>query len=298
MTKAIFMKELEELLYDISLEERENALRYYEDYFADAGIEKEDDIILELGSPKRVAKIIKSELYANSMDNGTSGIYTENGYQSTNYEEDKYEVFSGEVESDGKGEKDSKDRNTQYENSKNNSYNEYYSNQENDRSHNDRKDYNDYQNYRNQDYSRNNEDKRYNEDYNRYYTEKEKRGPNILLIILLIIFGLPIGLPVICTGFVLLLAFGVIIASLFIGFFVAGIGMSIGGIVAIIIGVITLFTLPMNGALICGSGMIVLGLGILFTILSMQLIKVVLPGVVRGVVNILRIPFRNRRFAV
>ena len=64
MTKLEFLKELESLLPDIPLEEREEALRYYNGYFEDAGEEQEEEIIKEIGSPSKVAAIIKRILIA------------------------------------------------------------------------------------------------------------------------------------------------------------------------------------------------------------------------------------------
>ncbi|MFT4143127.1 MAG: DUF1700 domain-containing protein [Mobilitalea sp.] len=92
MTKLEFMKELEQLLPDIPSEEREEALRYYNGYFEDAGEEREEDIIKELGSPAKVAAIIKADLSANPDERESRGYYTEKGYQDTIYKEEKYEV--------------------------------------------------------------------------------------------------------------------------------------------------------------------------------------------------------------
>lgn len=59
MNRQQFMKELERLLQDIPENERREALQYYNDYFDDAGVEKEADIIRELGSPEQVAHTIR-----------------------------------------------------------------------------------------------------------------------------------------------------------------------------------------------------------------------------------------------
>lgn len=59
MTKYEFLGDLSRLLSDLPSEEREEAMQYYEDYFADAGREKEQDIIRELESPEKVAAKIK-----------------------------------------------------------------------------------------------------------------------------------------------------------------------------------------------------------------------------------------------
>ena len=51
MSRWKFMRQLEELLSDISPNEREEALQYYNDYFNDAGRENEQEVIkaLEIG---------------------------------------------------------------------------------------------------------------------------------------------------------------------------------------------------------------------------------------------------------
>ena len=62
MNRAQFMEQLKKLLSDISEEERQEALDYYESYFDDAGEDQEAEVIRELGSPGKVAAIIKEDL--------------------------------------------------------------------------------------------------------------------------------------------------------------------------------------------------------------------------------------------
>lgn len=62
MTKESFMQELARLLGDISPQERQEALNFYEEYFHDAGPEKEQEVLKELGSPMQVAAKIKEGL--------------------------------------------------------------------------------------------------------------------------------------------------------------------------------------------------------------------------------------------
>ncbi|HIW20900.1 MAG TPA: DUF1700 domain-containing protein [Candidatus Dorea intestinavium] len=62
MSRIEFMKELATLLDDIPLEEKQDAIVYYEDYFDEAGVLKEQEVIKELGSPQAVALIIKQNL--------------------------------------------------------------------------------------------------------------------------------------------------------------------------------------------------------------------------------------------
>ena len=66
MSRWEFMRQLEELLSDISPSEREEALQYYNDYFNDAGKENEQEVIKALGSPEQVAQIVKDGLGDNT----------------------------------------------------------------------------------------------------------------------------------------------------------------------------------------------------------------------------------------
>ena len=63
MNRIEFMNQLERLLQNISPAEREEALKYYNDYFNDAGVENEQDVIEALGNPAKVAETIKRDLY-------------------------------------------------------------------------------------------------------------------------------------------------------------------------------------------------------------------------------------------
>ena len=62
MTKSEYMEKLNQLLQDISPEERESAMSYYEGYFDDAGEENADKVIEEFGSPEKVAANLKRDL--------------------------------------------------------------------------------------------------------------------------------------------------------------------------------------------------------------------------------------------
>lgn len=88
MNRMEFMAELERLLADMPEEERQAAVQYYADYFADAGEANEADVIRELGSPAKVAESIKTDYY------GTE--FNESDYEHKDYME-KY----GQRSSDG-----------------------------------------------------------------------------------------------------------------------------------------------------------------------------------------------------
>ena len=77
MNRVEFMKQLERLLWDIPENDRLDAIAYYNGYFDEAGTENEANAIRELGSPEKVAAIIKADL--NTAGNERAE-YTENGY--------------------------------------------------------------------------------------------------------------------------------------------------------------------------------------------------------------------------
>lgn len=60
MTKEEFMKKLEASLQDVSFEERQSAMHYYEEYFEEAGVD--EDAVERLESPDQIAKAIKEDL--------------------------------------------------------------------------------------------------------------------------------------------------------------------------------------------------------------------------------------------
>lgn len=98
MDRTEFMRQLERLLQGISPTEREEALRYYNSYFDDAGSENEQEVIRALGSPARVAENIKSGLFESGIvevrqqsrsesDSDRSNVYSSNMYGESTYSE-------------------------------------------------------------------------------------------------------------------------------------------------------------------------------------------------------------------
>ena len=96
MNRIEFMTELAALLQDVPQEERKEAMKYYNDYFDDAGEDNEQQVIEELGSPQKVAATIKADLNIRTEEAGQYGEYRETGYTDTRYE-------AKEVPADKKG---------------------------------------------------------------------------------------------------------------------------------------------------------------------------------------------------
>lgn len=79
MERKEYMERLEQLLGVLPLEEREEALQYYHDYFDDAGVENEEKVIRELGTPEEVAAKIRAGFA------GESGEYSEQGFEDVRF---------------------------------------------------------------------------------------------------------------------------------------------------------------------------------------------------------------------
>nr|WP_294494475.1 DUF1700 domain-containing protein [uncultured Mediterraneibacter sp.] len=94
MNRTEFMTELEKLLADMPNEERQAAVQYYADYFADAGEENESEVIRELGSPQKVAESIKADYYGKE--------FNESEFEHRDYME-KYGQRSGKDTDENRG---------------------------------------------------------------------------------------------------------------------------------------------------------------------------------------------------
>ena len=118
MSKEEFLAELEACLSDLSKEELEEALAYYQDYLEEAG--DEPDVLGRLGTPQQVADGIRMGL-EQDVD---AGEFTESGYRDGRLEEaaktpDRYTVLMKKEAAQG-SEKTSKDHGAEEETEKEN----------------------------------------------------------------------------------------------------------------------------------------------------------------------------------
>lgn len=86
MNRIEFMTILASLLQDVPAEERREAMKYYNDYFDDAGAENEEQVIRELGSPEKIAATIKEGINGYA---GNEGEFTDTGYHEPKFEKQK-----------------------------------------------------------------------------------------------------------------------------------------------------------------------------------------------------------------
>ena len=99
MNRQEFLRQLESLLMSIPANERADALAYYNDYFDEAGIENEQNVIQELGSPQRVAQSIIEDVrnsgygaYEGAQsDENSADQYTQSSYQAQGGYQNQYQ---------------------------------------------------------------------------------------------------------------------------------------------------------------------------------------------------------------
>ncbi len=64
MNKGDYLSELHRHLMDMPVAERDSAMRFYMEYFDDAGAENEQTVMLQLGTPRQLADQLRSEMGA------------------------------------------------------------------------------------------------------------------------------------------------------------------------------------------------------------------------------------------
>ena len=68
MDRKEWLRKLKSELHKLPKNEVEDALNYYNEYFDEAGPEHEEEILIELGSPTRVATQIKADYAVRQLD--------------------------------------------------------------------------------------------------------------------------------------------------------------------------------------------------------------------------------------
>ena len=266
MNRESFLKELSFLLSDLEEDEKKEALQYYQDYFDEAGPEREQEILAHIGSPEKAASEIKNGLFGDP----DRGEYTERGYYDERFDEyhcvpDRYTKIVKRKTSGGSWEEQAG-----------------------------------YEKNRAQDGSGNNKEHagfRENKAQAVKNTEKEderqrNRKNGLLLLLLFLFFGLPLAGSIISAGFSILTAilgcvFGIFagLLSLIVGGFAAVIGLVCGGVMVILSGVANLAALPIALMTVC-VGFFMLGAAVLVGIVTKWGCTAVIPGLFRFCIDL------------
>lgn len=270
MTRDEFMKELAYLLQDIQDEDKSDALQYYTDYFDEAGPDREADVVKELGSPERIAAMIRSDIAGHLEDGGE---FTESGYQDERFRDPNYQVA----------------RRLDVPDHRDQDWQESHRDGDSRQSHWDGSSRQGHWQAGNRNTSSGTEHNRHN--------PAPRTNPllkAILWIVLLIVavpalFGLGGGVLGIVVGLL-----GLLIGALvLVGVLTAA--SLISGIAMIPYGIVHIFTHPLNGFFISGTGLIFLGIGVLLLALAVLFYGRFIPFLIRSIVNCLnRLLHRGR----
>ena len=293
MNKESFLKELSFLLSDLEEDEKKEALQYYQDYFDEAGPEREQEILAHIGSPEKAASEIKNGLFGDP----DRGEYTERGYYDERFDEyhcvpDRYTKIVKRKTSGGSWEEQAG----------------YEKNKAQDGSGENRAQAG-FRESRSQDEPGKNKAQDSTEDNRTQYgpgekktyavktTEKEderqrNRKNGLLLLLLFLFFGLPLAGSIISAGFSVLTAvfgcvFGIFagLLSLIVGGFAAVIGLVCGGVMVILSGLANLAALPIALMTVC-IGFFMLGAAVLVGIVTKWGCTAVIPGLFRFCIDL------------
>ena len=302
MNKESFLKELSFLLSDLEEDEKKEALQYYQDYFDEAGPEREQEILAHIGSPEKAASEIKNGLFGDP----DRGEYTERGYYDERFDEyhcvpDRYTKIVKRKTSGGSWEEQAG-----YE--KNKAQDGSGENRAQDGSGENRAQAG-FRESRSQDEPGKNKAQGSTEDNRTQYgpgekktyavktTEKEderqrNRKNGLLLLLLFLFFGLPLAGSIISAGFSVLTAvfgcvFGIFagLLSLIVGGFAAVIGLVCGGVMVILSGLANLAALPIALMTVC-IGFFMLGAAVLVGIVTKWGCTAVIPGLFRFCIDL------------
>lgn len=250
MKRKEYMERLEQLLLVLPQEEREEALQYYSDYFDDAGIENEDRVIWELGSPEEVAAKIRAGFA------GEFAEYSEQGYEDVRFASNQ-EIMTKEAINDEWKDSVYKDANSEWQDSV---------------------------------YEAEFQDRR-----EEGQTQKSKNTNvwKVVAIGLILLIASPVILPLGIAGIAVIFAIIVALFAVVVAVGVSGFAILFAGIAVIVAGIAKIILAPAVGILAAGIGCILLAIGIGISWLMISLAVKVVPGILRGIVNLLGTPFRK-----
>ena len=305
MNKRDWLKKLQMELYRMPRNEIDDAVAYYSEYFEEAGPEREQEIISELGDPAKVAAQIKADYAVRQLDDmereearGERGRFwnrfgrrdsADNGYRRESWQE---HVGNGPDfgQQDGwqntQGGADYNNYNRQgayngpqggYQN-RQDGYRAGYNNG-----------YDDAKKGRYSDPS-NNSDEGYRDGYNNGYSDGRARGGKgrVGLVIAAIIGGIlaaPIALPVAFVLIGLAIAGIVVVGAIIIGLIALAAGGVVAGIAVLISAFLTAGATAASMLVIIGTGLAIAGGSLLLGFLVIKGAAALIRAIARGISN-------------
>lgn len=257
MNRIEFMTELAALLQDVPEEERRDAMQFYNDYFDDAGVDKEGEVLSELESPAKVAEKIKADL----LGQQGGGEFTENGYQERSVNLAKKVPAAREGQAAG-----------QDPGNKGYSYREDESSAQGNTAYS---------------YDKNPEEKK----------PWSSNVLKILLIIGIVLVGAPIVIPCAFAIIAVAVSCIVGLFCFFFAIVIGFAAIAIIGVVLVCAGLIALIPEIAVGLALIGTGLILGVIGTVGTLAGVKLCIVMIPGIIRGIVWLCRKPFQRKAVA-
>lgn len=268
MNREQFIAQLARLLQDLPPAERQEAIRYYQEYFDDAGEENEDAVIQELGSPGKVVASIKANLQYGGSTFGANDTDMENtGTESQTKDADGWQ------------------QNGQTMNRWNQSTQQGWQNADTQGQNGQQ---GTWQNADTQGQSGQQQTWQNSSTQSPYAMQarKPKRGVGgWALLIIILVFASPVLLGV--GGGALSIFIGILatVFALWISVFAVAIGMIGGGIAVLIKGILHASSSPAAGLVSMGGGLICIALGILCAVFFLWFTFQLCPRVLRTTLN-------------
>lgn len=258
MNRKEFIEELRRLLAGMPEEEMREAVQYYEDYFADAGEENEEQVLRELGGAEKVAASIRAEYY------GTE--FHEEDYSQKAYPE-KYGKKTEQTAGNATGKTAGQNQGGA----------ESGSAQESSAQHR---------------YTQNGEN--VGGQTGDMPRGRTNTGVKILLILLIAIAAVPF-LGSLASG-ILCTVLGIICAviGVFAGLVIGAATLAVAGILMIAAGIPMLFDILPAAVLVIGIGMVLFAVGLAATAGAVKLCAVVYPAMFKGIISLCRRPFYGK----
>lgn len=299
MNRAEFMRRLTELLVDVSPMERDEAIQYYNDYFDDAGVENEGEVISSLGTPEELARTIKAGL----SDGGNGGEFTEAGFSGyTQAHKDEMiragEAGTGAAGNMGKGQDMNRNAAAGNGAQPNNAYYQggYYQRSGSDTVYGGREDTRRHENP----YERANAGNTANQGSGNFsnnsaggspggqYAQPKKgmSGGTIAALVILAVLTSPVWLGLLAACFGVAVALLAALFGIFLAFLGVGIGLIVAAIALLITGFALLFTVPLGGLCVLGAAFIAFAVGLVFVWLMVLMAGMAIPAFIRGVVSL------------
>lgn len=266
MNRAAFMQQLENLLQNISVAERQEALQYYNDYFDDAGVENEEEVIENLGSPASIAENIINDL------NGTDA----SGWQQTKANPRAVAQY-GEVDASGFQGASHQQWNAQgaYAGTQGTSYQQgAYAGAQGQ-----------YAGAQGAYTGAQNGAQFQGAQAQNTYTEPKQglSGGMIALIVVLAVLTCPIWIGLVIGLFGLIIGLFAGIFGITVGFGGATLGLFVAALALIVVGIMCIPIAPLAGVALFGGALICSAVGILFLMLTVAMGGIVVPAICKGI---------------